>query len=1257
MHLDTGPLDTGETPAELAVRGWDLIDMDDEVPAAVFDEAIRLLTTAIADGRGDPDEPVWHVWLASAHLGRAGEDGYADLDRAVALLNQVVTGPGHPWLEPDGPSAELALLHVRRHVADPERYGIDAVLDDLDAIPIQAPDSPDGLIVAFYQQYARLQVAAFADSTEVGPAADDLQAVLPQLPDDVPLLIDALLLHAEVCEDLHRVDEGLTSVRRARHLPDGIDEPPELDVAEAELRYRRWLAEDPATDLPAERDAAIACIDRAAATSELSPWVCLMHGELLTHRGDERDDADDLAAGGEQLRRCLDGEPPDLADVWFRIALAHQRRWQITEDRDQRDLAVEAFGTALHHGVDDVQLLTAHALRAAAVTDTAVSGRAVDPVLSRELLRTGHDALDRVGSGADPTDRALLAGMLLMLQFTLGVDDSAAVEPERVARYLRIARSHPEPPLGWLDELEIVEAVLGLLDQIVNGTRGDSGLGPVRRLLARGEERPELRILVAMGLLGEGAATGDRGLLQSARDVLTDDISADARVFVAMLDVGLLHSRGADPAELRNALDELVRLSEDYAAAPQNSWIREAMLPMFRAVSTLGRPAVADGIDGTEPVPARPAAPGSAAAIVAGVVSVVAAVRMVVTPHADVQERARAVTEALRRADELPAGSVQRMMADGMVAAVLNAVPADPASADEAVRRADDSLAVLGGSQHPIWAQTAMAAAAARRRRLRMGDRARSRELGLSALRGRAWLVLLQAGTADGMALARVAASEAERVALWCLEDRQFGPGALDDLVVALEAGRGLVLHAAVTSRSVTDRLTALGEHRLSAEWERTGGADEIDLGPVAPGVAPHGDLRRRVMIALSTGGDAVLLDPPGAAAVGAILRRHGTDVLVHLLAGTDSRPGYAVLVPARGDVEVLELPGLRAGAGTELDRYVTAFARWHGPDPGTADERRTAFEQWRSALGSLTGWAWPVAGGPVLEAATRFAADPALPRLALAPSGFLALVPWHAARPDVGDRSVLATRAVVSTVPSARLIEQALDRPSTGKEAALIVGNPTGDLRSAGAEAHAVHDAFQPAATYLGRAPAGGQRATGGEGSIAEVLAWLDAHPAGAALLHLACHAVADIADPLRSRLRLADGPLAIGDLLAHRPTGRIPLDRVVLSACATNVSGDDHDEAFSLATTFLAAGARTVFGSMWTVPDAYTSRLVFMVHHYLHVDGCRPADALHRAQRWALDPDRIAPATMPAQLVAARSALAPDDPVAWAGFVHLGV
>lgn len=109
-------------------------------------------------------------------------------------------------------------------------------------------------------------------------------------------------------------------------------------------------------------------------------------------------------------------------------------------------------------------------------------------------------------------------------------------------------------------------------------------------------------------------------------------------------------------------------------------------------------------------------------------------------------------------------------------------------------------------------------------------------------------------------------------------------------------------------------------------------------------------------------------------------------------------------------------------------------------------------------------------------------------------------------------------------------------------------------------------------------------------------------------------------------------------------------------LAACGTGVSGVDYDEAFSLATAFLAAGAHTVFGSLWTVPDAETSPLMFLVHHYLNVESSAPADALHRAQLWMLDPDRRPPSTMAPALVAQCRREAVSHPVSWAAFIHVG-
>ncbi|MGW3406244.1 CHAT domain-containing protein, partial [Streptomyces zhihengii] len=114
--------------------------------------------------------------------------------------------------------------------------------------------------------------------------------------------------------------------------------------------------------------------------------------------------------------------------------------------------------------------------------------------------------------------------------------------------------------------------------------------------------------------------------------------------------------------------------------------------------------------------------------------------------------------------------------------------------------------------------------------------------------------------------------------------------------------------------------------------------------------------------------------------------------------------------------------------------------------------------------------------------------------------------------------------------------------------------------------------------------------------------------------------------------------------------------LELVVLAACRTNVSGHGFDEAYSLATAFLVAGARSVVGSMWPVPDEATSLLMYMVHHFSAREGMPPGQALRGAQLWMLDPGREAPPGMPADMVARVRRIDADDLVGWAGFTHLG-
>lgn len=118
--------------------------------------------------------------------------------------------------------------------------------------------------------------------------------------------------------------------------------------------------------------------------------------------------------------------------------------------------------------------------------------------------------------------------------------------------------------------------------------------------------------------------------------------------------------------------------------------------------------------------------------------------------------------------------------------------------------------------------------------------------------------------------------------------------------------------------------------------------------------------------------------------------------------------------------------------------------------------------------------------------------------------------------------------------------------------------------------------------------------------------MAWIAHAAPGPLLLHFACHGRVDAGKPADAHLVLAHRrPLAARDLLDASRLATLEMDTVYLAACTTHVGGNDYDEVLSLATGVLAAGARTVFGSLWRVPDEATSLLMYLVHHHVTIDG----------------------------------------------------
>jgi hypothetical protein len=538
-------------------------------------------------------------------------------------------------------------------------------------------------------------------------------------------------------------------------------------------------------------------------------------------------------------------------------------------------------------------------------------------------------------------------------------------------------------------------------------------------------------------------------------------------------------------------------------------------------------------------------------------------------------------------------------------------------------------------------------------------DRERAIDTGLLALRQRATAALLQGGASQALRLASwYGFTHIVQLVTWCLAE-----GRAEQAVAALELSRALVLHTATAAADIPALLTEAGEEALASEWRAAGGrgaqAGGDTLFPPLAGTADAtggpgplelpSALRRRVLGALrATPAGGQLLATPALPDLAEALRRADADVFAYLIPPADGHDGRALLLSASGGLSELPLPGL-AETGP-LDSYEAAHREaaangWDAPFG------------WYRALDALCDWAWAAATGPLLSHAGRWLSGRP-PRLVIIPVGRMSLVPWHAARttgPD--DQPHYAVQdAVFSYAASAAQLARAAARMARPPaEAPVLVANPTGDLPLAESEVTELLCRYYPGAAYLGQ-PTG--LATG-RATPDEVLSRL---PGGsrplASLLHCGCHA--DVASPLtESRLVLSGGQsLRIADILAQaqRRDPASPGFLAVLSACMTDLRDADHDEALTLASALLAAGASGVVGARWPVPDHATAPLMLMFHHFLNNGHPHPADALREAQLWMLAGSPLIDHLPETLAGAIRRRWLLRRPYCWAAFTYQG-
>ena len=214
--------------------------------------------------------------------------------------------------------------------------------------------------------------------------------------------------------------------------------------------------------------------------------------------------------------------------------------------------------------------------------------------------------------------------------------------------------------------------------------------------------------------------------------------------------------------------------------------------------------------------------------------------------------------------------------------------------------------------------------------------------------------------------------------------------------------------------------------------------------------------------------------------------------------------------------------------------------------------------------------------------------------KLVIVPHGLLHRVPFHALF-DGG--SYLIERFEVSYAPSAKVYSLCQRRIPRGFDKALVLGVADPSIPAVAEETQAVVQHL-PAAELLRD-----------EQATVEALRL---KVPGCGVLHLACHGMFRVDNPMFSSLKVGDGWLAASDVTRLDLAGAL----VTLSACESgrNVvyAGD---ELMGLTRAFLGAGATTLVASLWLVQDETTAKLMEKWYEHLS-EGVGRATAMRNAQ-----------------------------------------
>jgi CHAT domain-containing protein len=367
----------------------------------------------------------------------------------------------------------------------------------------------------------------------------------------------------------------------------------------------------------------------------------------------------------------------------------------------------------------------------------------------------------------------------------------------------------------------------------------------------------------------------------------------------------------------------------------------------------------------------------------------------------------------------------------------------------------------------------------------------------------------------------------------------------------------------------------------------------------------------------------------------------------------TLDRPLTYLLTTPAGSLALVVTPGdihphpiwLNDFTDTQLTELLQT---WFAAYNNSSSDHQT----WLNTIDQTTQKLWNPLMGPLVEQLQ----DKGIKHITLIPTGYLSLLPLHAAWTEIfvtltaryyaadaihityapNAKSLTAAQPIADRVQADSIL--AIDDPSHGLPNIRTLDNSQQEINCA-------IESFTDC-TVLRH----------DEATIESVKSGL----AEASIVHFSCHGTANFTEPLNSGLLMSDGLLTLKDLLALNLAKDNGIRLAILSACETGLPGlDNIDEVVSLPVGLMQAGVAGVIASLWSVSDLSTMLLLTRFYDLWRQDGLEPAIALHQAQQWMIHTTDGEKADYCGFVLgtANRDKRSYAHPYHWAAFSYLGV